>query len=197
MEIYIVRHGETLWNREKRFQGCADIELSDKGRELARVTAEGMKDIRFGRIFSSPLVRAKETAEILRRDRDLPVETDDRLKEMSFGIYEGCILSEMPELQKFFEDPRKYKAPEGGEEIDDLLARAAEFMKTVIEPLASEEERILIVAHGGVISAIMCYVSGKTKEDFWNCPLCKNCGAHILRLDEDGYKVLEESRIYY
>lgn len=198
MEIFIVRHGETLWNREKRFQGSADIELSDYGRELAHKTADGMKDIRFDRIISSPLVRAKETAEILRRDREIPVEIDPRITEMSFGIYEGCILDETPELQKFFKDPRKYRAPKGGEEIEDLLHRTADFMKNTVEPMAAsgKTERLMLVAHGGAISAIMCYVKQLSQEEFWDCGLCKNCGAHVLKLENGKYEIVEESRMY-
>lgn len=199
MEIFIVRHGETLWNREKRIQGSADIELSDYGRELAQKTAEGMKDIRFDRIISSPLVRAQETAKILRGSRNVPVETDPRIKEMSFGIYEGCILSETPGLQLFFDDPENYRAPEGGEVFRELLDRTADFMKNTVEPMAAahDTERLLIVSHGAAISAIMCYVRQMGIRDFWSSGLCKNCGAHVLKLDENGYEIIEESRIYY
>ena len=68
MELYIIRHGETKWNSEKRLQGRSDIELNEYGIELARITSEALKDVKFDRIYSSPLKRAYETAEILRDD---------------------------------------------------------------------------------------------------------------------------------
>ena len=89
MELYIVRHGETLWNREKRLQGREDIELSEKGREVARLTGEALMDTRIDKIFSSPLKRAYETACLIRNGRDIEIETDDRLRELSFGHFEG------------------------------------------------------------------------------------------------------------
>ena len=85
MKIYLVRHGETGWNRIHKLQGQSDIELNDVGRELAEETAEGLKDIDFGLIYSSPLNRAYETALILRRDRQQEILTDKRLLEINFG----------------------------------------------------------------------------------------------------------------
>ena len=95
MELYIVRHGETLWNREKRLQGREDIELSEKGREVARLTGEALMNTRIDKIFSSPLKRAYETACLIRNGRDIEIETDDRLRELSFGHFEGQNFSEL------------------------------------------------------------------------------------------------------
>ena len=74
MELYIVRHGETLWNREKRLQGREDIELSENGRKVARLTGEALMDTRIDKIFSSPLKRAYETACLIRNGRDIDIE---------------------------------------------------------------------------------------------------------------------------
>ena len=73
MELYIIRHGKTYWNNEKKIQGWADIELTESGRRVAYDSAEGMKDIHFDAIYSSPLKRAYETACILKGSRELPV----------------------------------------------------------------------------------------------------------------------------
>ena len=96
MELYIIRHGETKWNSEKRLQGRSDIELNEYGIELARITSEALKDVKFDRIYSSPLKRAYETAEILRGSRKLDIICDDRLKEMCFGDYEGKVTDTLP-----------------------------------------------------------------------------------------------------
>ena len=85
MKIYLMRHGETKWNKRSKLQGQVDIPLAPKGIEQAEMTSEGMKDIPFDYIFSSPLKRAYKTAQVVRRDRPIEIVRDDRLKEMSFG----------------------------------------------------------------------------------------------------------------
>ena len=95
MEIYIVRHGETLWNKERRCQGTIDINLNENGRELAVITGQALADTHFDVIYSSPLSRAYETACLIRGDRDIPVIKDDRLREICFGNMEGMCMDEM------------------------------------------------------------------------------------------------------
>lgn len=89
MKLYIIRHGETDWNKQKRLQGQSDTMLNEYGIELAEITAKALKDVQFDYIFSSPLKRAYKTAEIIRGERNVPIVTDDRLKEIGFGINEG------------------------------------------------------------------------------------------------------------
>ena len=90
MELYIIRHGETKWNSEKRLQGRSDIELNEYGIELARITSEALKDVKFDRIYSSPLKRAYETAEILRGSRKL-----------DYDIYEALNMVKPFDVDKF------------------------------------------------------------------------------------------------
>ena len=95
MKIYLMRHGETKWNKRSKLQGQVDIPLAPKGIEQAEMTSEGMKDIPFDHIFSSPLKRAYKTAQVVRRDRPIEIVRDDRLKEMSFGTSEGKIIGKI------------------------------------------------------------------------------------------------------
>ena len=81
MNIYLVRHGETIWNKEGRIQGREDVPLNEKGIALAEITSEGMREIPFDVIYSSPLIRARKTAEIMRGDRTCPIIEDDRLRD--------------------------------------------------------------------------------------------------------------------
>ena len=123
MDIYLIRHGETDWNKTKRLQGVTDIPLNAYGIELAEKTAEGLKDVPFDRIYTSPLIRAKKTAEIIRGDRPVELVVTDGLKEISFGEYEGlCHEPEhytipKPGFRKFFEDPEHFETPPGGESL--------------------------------------------------------------------------------
>lgn len=110
MKLYLVRHGETDWNKVKKIQGQVDIPLNQFGKHLAEETAEGLHDIPFDLCISSPLSRAYETARIILEGRDVPIITDARIGEMAFGEYEGKCCArdhwELPEdFQKFFDDP--------------------------------------------------------------------------------------------
>ena len=117
MIVYLMRHGQTDWNKEYRLQGATDIPLNEEGRRQAKEAAEKMRDIPFECVYSSPLIRAKETAQIISAFHDIPTVVDDRLKEMSFGIYEGTT----PDYEKqdinrvlLFEAPHRF-VPQGGE----------------------------------------------------------------------------------
>ena len=114
MNIYIARHGETIWNKSRLLQGSRDIELCDDGRAIAYERAKQIADVDFDIVYSSPLKRAYETACILRGDRDIPIIKDDRLREVNFGINEGKCSLELKKdknspIYKFFEDPGNYQ----------------------------------------------------------------------------------------
>ena len=210
MEIYIVRHGQTVWNACKRLQGRTDIELNEKGRELAGETGRNLEDTHFDIIYSSPLIRAYETACLIRGHRNIPIIRDDRLMELCFGIYEGRDFSKLLEDENdpfhyFFESPEKYVAPEEGETFKHLCERAKDFMQEVIEPLATADsiagkpalERVMIVAHGAMNKAIMCYVKQHGVDQFWSGGLQKNCNVIVVNLDKKDYTVIDETRLFY
>lgn len=90
MRLYIMRHGETAWNVRRLFQGHSDIPLDEKGVALAEVTAAGLRDVPFDLAYTSPLRRARQTAEIILRGRNVPLVEEPRLIEIAFGECEGC-----------------------------------------------------------------------------------------------------------
>ncbi|MBR1599464.1 MAG: histidine phosphatase family protein [Lachnospiraceae bacterium] len=203
MEIYIVRHGETIWNADKRLQGSCDIELNEYGRELAGETGRNLEDVHFDMIYSSPLLRAYETANLIRGHRNIKIKMDERLRELNFGINEGedfskLLADESDPFHYFFKEPDKYVAPEYGETLEHLCERAKEFMQEVIEPLAAlDHTRVMIVGHGALNKAIMCYVKQHGVDKFWSGGLQKNCNVIIVNLDEKGYTVIDETRLFY
>ena len=137
MKLYIVRHGETDWNKSRRIQGQVDIPLNEFGKSLARKTAKGLQNVRFDYCISSPLCRARETARLILEGRDVPILEDDRIMEMAFGDYEGKSLEksrcELPdEFQKFFTDPENFVPANGGESFADLKKRTGEFLGDLI-----------------------------------------------------------------
>ena len=202
MEIYIVRHGETVWNAAKLLQGSTDIELNEYGRALAGETGANLEDVHFDCIYSSPLIRAYETACLIRGHRNIPIIRDDRLRELSFGVYEGENFSELLKKEEdpfhyFFKEPDRYRPPENGETLEHICERAAEFMREVIEPQKEQWERVMIVAHGAMNKALMCHVKQHGIEAYWTGGLQKNCNVIIVSLDQSGYHVIDETRIFY
>ncbi len=198
MELYIIRHGETDWNIEKRLQGRSDTELNSYGIELAEITAEALKNIKFDRIYSSPLKRAYKTAEIIRADRDLPIITDERLLEISFGAYEGIAVSERPpEFQNFFDDPDNYVPAKGGETYEELVARAGNFIEEVVVPASEKIERMLIVAHGALNKALMVNLNHQKIKDMWTGIFQRNCCVNIYEINGHNFKLIQNGKIYY
>ena len=201
MELYIVRHGKTYWNEQRKIQGWADIDLTEEGREVAVLSAEGMKDIHFDAIYSSPLKRANETANILRGERELPVIVDERIKEIGFGVLEGADFLKIrgdktSKFVSFFEAPELYEAPEGGESFEALTARACDFMAEITEK-HKNDERVMIVAHGAVNKAMMRFIRKNAVKDFWAGALQKNCGVTIIHCQNGTYDVLEDNHMFY
>lgn len=202
MEIYIVRHGETLWNKGKRLQGRTDIELNDYGRELAKKTGEALMDTEIDVIYSSPLKRAYETASLIRNGRDIEIITDDRLRELCFGCYEGENFSELIKdgnltFKYFFKQPELYVPAPDGETLEHLIERAGNFMQEVIEPLANDKTRVMIVAHGALNKAIMSYIKKHDISKFWSGGLQQNCNVMIVDYTDGVYKIIDETHLFY
>lgn len=181
--LYIMRHGKTEWNAKHKLQGRTDIPLSDEGRIMAEKASGEYENIHFDICFCSPLIRAKETAEIVLKGRDVPIVTDDRLLEMCFGVYEGVENSfQIPNcpINVLFKAPEDYKTPvEGAESFEDLYLRTEEFLREVIAPRLERGEDILIVGHGAMNSSIICQIKNIPIEKFWSTGI-ENC--KIIRL---------------
>lgn len=192
MEVYIIRHGQTVWNAAGKLQGRADIELNEIGREAAGKLGEELEKIEFDVIYSSPLIRAYETACLIRGHRNIPIIRDDRLKEISFGLKEGTCyqewISEESPYRFFFTEPGKYQPPEEAESFQQVCDRTYEFLKEVIEPLEKEKKRIMIVAHGALNKGLMCYLEGNSIDNYWGEGLQKNCEAVVFDFDGQHWK---------
>ena len=201
MELYIVRHGKTYWNNEKKIQGWADIELTESGRRVAYDSAEGMKDIHFDAIYSSPLKRAYETACILKGSRELPVVVDERIKEIGFGVLEGADFTKIrgdktSKFTAFFNAPECYEAPEGGESIQQVCDRAEAFLREIIAK-HEKDERVMIVAHGAVNKAMLHYIRKNEIKDLWEGSLQRNCGVPIVDCRDGKFDVIEDNKVFY
>lgn len=176
--LYIMRHGRTDWNDRHKLQGRTDIPLNEDGRRMALKAAEEYRDVPLDVCWCSPLIRAKETAEILLRGRNVPIFTDDRLREMSFGDYEGLENSfSIPDcpVNVIFQAPEKYTASVGGAEtFEELFARTGSFLREVIDPLTEAGKDVLIVGHGVMNLSIISQVRNLPRKDFWSVGI-ENC----------------------
>ena len=210
MQIYLIRHGETDWNKANRIQGQVDIPLNDYGIRLAEETAEALKEVPFEAVFCSPYVRARKTADIIteavrRRyqeahKEELPFTIDNRLKEIGFAHREGAYIAEIvknPEdpVYNFLRRPERYQPEAGGESFQELFARSKNFMEEIIRPLEGIYETVLIVAHSALIHSIINPLAGLGLEDFWKIPF-KNCNVSTVQLEHGVFR-LEEASIQY
>lgn len=154
MRLYMIRHGETEWNKLRRLQGQTDIALNETGRDLAFQVGRAMSDIPFTRVISSPLNRAVETARLVLSGagKRLEIETDPRIMEIAFGEFEGystlnpdyfhpAFDAADSDFHNFFDAPDKYRAPKGGEVSIGLMERTGDFLRELAktEPLAGAE----------------------------------------------------------
>jgi phosphoserine phosphatase len=173
--LLLVRHGETEWNRQKRFQGQIDVPLNDNGKAQAQQAAEFLKAIPLNGAVSSPLLRPKETAEIiLQHHPDVALKLENNLQEISHGLWEGKfeaeIEAEFPgELQRWQATPEAVQMPEG-ENLDQVWERAIAAWDSIVEYAASlpQPSTTLVVAHDAVNKAILCYVLGLGPKNFWS-----------------------------
>ena len=158
--IYLTRHGQTLWNIEKRLQGRGNSPLTGEGIERAKELRDRIKDIHIDVIYSSPIERALTTANIIKGDKSIEVITDDGLMEMCFGDYEGKITDEVMkenpnwDISLIMKGNTELTAP-NGENLAEVRDRVARSMNKIIEK--NRGKTILIVAHGITLKAIMYY----------------------------------------
>ncbi len=170
--LYIMRHGKTEWNELRKLQGQTDIPLNEEGCLMAQAAHDKYINVHFDLCFSSPLKRAAQTAEILLNGRDVPIIADDRLKEMSFGEYEGTVnYAEDPdcEINVLFKEPEAYKeVAKGAETLAELFERVDSFLSQKVLSDVSKGKDILIVGHKVLNSAIICRINKLPLSEFWN-----------------------------
>ena len=169
MKLYVTRHGQTQWNQDNLICGVSDIELNENGIQQARQLASSLKEYSINEIYSSPLIRARKTAEIVSKELQIPVMIDQRLFEQDYGIYEGTLrgTEEFLELKKQF----AYTGAEN-ESLFHIAQRVYNFLDDIKEK--SRDKNVLVVTHGGICRVINTYFNSMTNEEFlkFNHPNC-------------------------
>jgi 2,3-bisphosphoglycerate-dependent phosphoglycerate mutase len=174
--LLLTRHGETDWNAERRWQGHSDPPLNGRGREQARELAAMLDGVDV--IYASDLARARETAEILGERLSLEVRLDPRLRERSFGAWEGKTWDELEERSA--DELRRWQSgethgAEDSEPYEDFSRRVESFLEDVLR--RHPEEQVLVVGHGGSIRAIHALAEGLDyARDHLQIPAVANCG---------------------
>ena len=159
MKLYVVRHGETIWNVERKVQGITDIPLTEKGKKDAEELQELISALNIDVVISSPLERARETAKIL-IDSKLPVNTDDRIKERDWGMNEGALIDTIDRWDCW--DVILNTKVQNIECIQDFMDRVSNFIEEI--KIKYKDKNVLVVTHSAV-SRVIHYLLGTIPED--------------------------------
>ena len=203
MLLYVIRHGETDANKEGRFQGWSDNPLNEKGIELAAVTGRAMKGIHFDGCFSSPLIRAQQTAQIVLRESenaDIPILIDDRIKEIGMGEWEGKRFrtdlrdAEAEAAKQFFHRPFEFPGFPGGENARQVCERTQQFLW---ELAAKDDKRTYLISIHGFAMRAMLNCLYEDPSDFWQQHVPLNCEVNILEAEDGRIRFSEQDKVYY
>jgi probable phosphoglycerate mutase len=174
--LLLARHGETDWNRELRIQGSSDIDLNALGREQAESLADELADVELDAIYASDLSRARATAEAVAARKLLPVRLDARLRERSFGTWEGLTREDIEE--RYLPDDRP-----DGESDEEVRARVLAAIQDI--SAAHPGEQVLVVSHGGALNAFWHHALGERIERW------ANCAVYRLAVRDNGFLALD------
>ncbi|MDY2959820.1 MAG: histidine phosphatase family protein [Hornefia sp.] len=183
-KIFLVRHGETNWNKARKFQGMTDIPLNEAGKIQAGYAHEALKAFHIDVAFASPLCRAQETARIILEGRDIELNTEEELHEQNAGDWEGLTAAEIEEKFPGQHDlwtsrPTRVHI-QNGESFQQVQERAVKaFWKLVKE---NDGKTILIVAHMVCLSMILLKIAGISIDEIWDRPL-SNASYSIVNAD--------------
>ena len=198
MEIYFVRHGQTIWNVEKRFQGLSDSPLTELGITQAKLLGEKLKDIKFDKFYSTSLKRAYDTANYIKGNRKQKVEIFDDFAEISMGDMEGIKQEDFKKLypeqvKNFFFNQLEYDPSSfGGESFLEVRERVIRGLNKFIE-LNKNYERVLVVSHGATLKTLLHYISGKDISTLSDEAIPKNTSYTIVKYENGKFEIIDFS----
>ena len=167
--IFLIRHGETIWNSEMKLQGHTDIPLSDIGVDQAKALAHRLASQTISAIYCSDLGRAVETARAIAAPRGMEMTHLEALRELNFGLWEGHTFSEIKQqygdmVSRWWANPLTVDIP-GGEGLSGLASRVVSAVKEIVEK--HQGEQVAVVCHGGPIRSLVCTILGMDLNKYW------------------------------
>jgi broad specificity phosphatase PhoE len=191
--FYLVRHGKTDYNEKKKINGSVDVALNDIGKQQAEDLRKEFMSIHFDAIFSSDLLRAKQTAEILGKERELAIAASVLIRERNFGQLEGHPVDELKTLVESYrkladEEINAHKVDDTYESNDEMIARVLTFLRETA--IAYPGKTILVVTHSSLLRTLLIHLGYVSHKD---APfrLIRNAGYVKLKSDGVEFKILE------
>ena len=199
MEIYLVRHGETESNTEKRYRGWTESPLTPKGARQAEEVGFFLGGQKIDSLFCSDLKRAVKTARVIGAGSGLEPAVTPLLREINFGDWEGFTYDELEmsfgdAIRLWFDDPFNRAAP-GGETLTEVYMRMQKFLVQLMNE-AADGQRIAAVSHGGSIRALLFRVLNLSKKNFWDIKI-DNASVSLIRKEGSQFKVVYYNRSDY
>lgn len=197
LTLYITRHGETVWNTEKRMQGWQDSDLTESGIKNATYLGERLQNISIDAIYTSPSNRTQKTSRLIRGNRDISIIVDENLREINMGVWEGQTQSSIKEnyplqFDSFWNAPQRY-SPVGGETFLETQERAWKALSGIKSDYNSGN--ILIVTHSVVIKCLLSLFKNSPIEKLWDPPYIHDTSLTVVEIDEEEYKILLEGDV--
>ncbi len=188
--LYLLRHAESTWNAERRWQGAMDPPLSDAGRLQAARTSEALRSVPLQAVYTSPLQRAVATAAAVAAPHALSVESDPDLREIAFGEWESLLGEEVEQrfgalLRQWWERPDQVEIP-GADSLEDVRVRATGALRRIVA--RHREAPVAVVAHGGVNKLILLTLVGAPLSSFWRLAQTNAC-VNVLEFAGDRGRV--------
>ena len=184
-EIFLVRHGETDFNKELRYQGHMDVDLNQKGYLQAQKISKRLSTQKIDEVYSSDLKRAKNTAEVIVDPHNLKLNTRKGLREIDVGDWEGLTYDDLrkdyPDLIKKWYDNPISVSPPGGETLNEFEKRVVDCFHEIINQC--QGEKIAIIAHGGTIRILLANLLEIPLNKNWQIEI-HNTGLSIIKLIE-------------
>ncbi|MGB9791544.1 MAG: histidine phosphatase family protein [Thermacetogeniaceae bacterium] len=190
MRLFLVRHGETKWNREEVFRGQIDVELNERGREQARLTAEALSGLKLAAVYASPLSRAMETARIIAEPHGLDVGILEGLNDLDYGNWQGLshveVRERYPDLYREWATRPHTVRFEGGESLDDVRERAVAALQEIAE--RHRGQNVVAVSHRVVNKVLLLAFLGLDNSHFWNIKQ-DTCAINVIEFHPNRYVI--------
>ena len=185
-KLILVRHGQTEWNHNLKYQGHSDTCLSAIGKQQARLLARRLQEVPFTAVYASDLQRAFDTAQIVAVSHNLAVQVMPQLREIKFGNWEGLTSAEIearwPDgIRRLYTEPETLAIP-GGETFLQVRERAVAAIQTLVQ--RHSQDTVVVVSHGGTIRTIICTALGMSLNQVWSIRQ-DNTAVNVLEFYED------------